>query len=74
MRTTALFRPITRSLTRKKQQEKNGELVISYGSDEVEDQMFQSVLWEQDGVTYLISGFDTGLDAQTMFDMAADFY
>ena len=33
--------------------------------------MFQSVLWEQDGVTYLISGFDTGLDAQTMFDMAA---
>ena len=56
-----------------KQQEKNGELVISYyGSDEVEDKMFQSVLWEQDGATYLISGFDTGLDAQTMFDMAAE--
>lgn len=56
-----------------KQQEKNGELVISYyGSDEVEDKMFQSVLWEQDGVTYLISGYDTGLDAQTMFDMAAE--
>ena len=55
-----------------KQQEKNGELVISYGSDEVEDKMFQSVLWEQDGVTYLISGFDTGLDAQAMFDMAAE--
>ncbi len=34
--------------------------------------MFQSVLWEQDGVTYLISGYDTGLDAQTMFDMAAE--
>ena len=32
----------------------------------------QSVLWEQDGVTYLISGYDTGLDAQTMFDMAAE--
>ena len=28
--------------------------------------------YEQDGVTYLISGFDTGLDAQTMFDMAAE--
>ena len=55
-----------------KQQEKSGELVISCGSDEVEDKMFQSVLWEQDGVTYLISGFDTGLDAQTMFDMAAE--
>ena len=56
-----------------KQQEKNGELVISYGSDEVEDKMFQSVLWEQDGATYLISGFDTGLDAQAMFGMAAEF-
>ena len=56
-----------------KSDEKNGELVISYGSDEVEDKMFQSVLWEQDGATYLISGFDTGLDAQTMFDMAAEF-
>ena len=56
-----------------KQQEKNGELVISYGSDEVEDKMFQSVLWEQDGVTYLISGCDTGLDAQAMFGMAAEF-
>lgn len=56
-----------------KQQEKNGELVISCGSDEVEDKMFQSVLWEQDGVTYLISGFDTGLDAQAMFSMAAEF-
>ena len=56
-----------------KQQEKSGELVISYyGSDEVEDKMFQSVFWEQDGVTYLISGYDTGLDAQTMFDMAAE--
>ena len=53
-----------------KQQEKNGELVISYyGSDEVEDKMFQSVLWEQDGATYLISGYDTGLN---MFDMAAE--
>ena len=55
-----------------KQQEKNGELVISYGSDKVEDKTFQSVLWEQDGATYLISGFDTGLDAQTMIDMAAE--
>ena len=43
-------------------------------SDEEKQQekMFQSVLWEQDGATYLISGYDTGLDAQTMFDMAAE--
>ena len=55
-----------------KQQEQSGELVISYGSDKVEDKTFQSMLWEQNGVTYLISGFDTGLDAQAMFDMAAE--
>lgn len=55
-----------------KQQEEDGALVISYGSDKVEDRNFQSVLWEQDGVTYLLSGFDTGLDAQEMFDLAAE--
>lgn len=55
-----------------KQQEQDGSLVISYGSDEVEDKTFQSVLWEQDGATYLLSGFDTGLDAQAMFDLAAE--
>ena len=54
------------------QMEKNGELVISYGSDEVTDEQFQSVCWEKDSVTYLLSGFDTGLDAQTMFNMAAE--
>ena len=55
-----------------KQQERDGSLVISYGSDEVEDKNFRSVLWERDGVTYLLSGFDTGLDAQAMFDLAAE--
>lgn len=55
-----------------KQQEQSGKLVISYGTDKVEDKTFQSVLWEQNGVTYLISGCDTGLDAQAMFDMAAE--
>ena len=54
------------------QMEKNGELVISYGSDEVTDEQFQSVCWEKDSVTYLLSGYDTGLDAQTMFNMAAE--
>ena len=55
-----------------KQQEKDGALVISYGSEEVEDKNFQSVLWEQDGATYLLSGFDTGLDAQAMFALATE--
>ncbi len=56
-----------------KQQEKTGALVISYGSDKVEDKTFQSVEWEKDGVTYLISGFETGLDAQAMFNLAEEF-
>ena len=51
---------------------RTANLLSAMAPDEVEDQMFQSVLWEQDGVTYLISGYDTGLDAQTMFDMAAE--
>lgn len=67
------FVPASYQPTEEEQQmENDGSLVISYGSDEVTDQQFQSVLWEKDGVTYLISGFDTGLDAQTMFNMAAE--
>lgn len=54
-----------------RQAEADGTLVISFGTDEVEYRTHQSVQWERDGVAYLLSGFDTGLDAQTMFDMAA---
>lgn len=54
-----------------KQMERSGELAISYGSDEVKDTQFQSVIWQQDGMSYTLYGFDTGLDAQTMLDLAA---
>lgn len=52
--------------------EARGEMYISYGSDAVEHKTAQSVSWEQDGVSYIISGFSTGLDAETMFEMASE--
>lgn len=54
-----------------KRLERAGELAISEGSDEVENRQFQSVSWTQDGVEYSLYGFDTGLDAQTMLELAA---
>ena len=47
------------------------ELTISEGSDEVEDRQFQSVSWQKDGMSYSLYGFDTGLDAQTMLELAS---
>ena len=54
-----------------KKLERRGELTISYGSDEVEDRQFQSVSWQKDGMSYSLYGFDTGLDAQTMLELAS---
>lgn len=54
-----------------KKLERRGELTISEGSDEVEDRQFQSVIWEKDGMSYILYGFDTGLDAQTMLELAS---
>ena len=54
-----------------KRLERAGELAISEGSDEVENRQFQSVSWTQDGVEYSLYGFDTGLDAQTMLELAS---
>ena len=52
--------------------EKAGDLAISYGSDEVETSNFQSVEWEKDGLSYMLSGAKTGLDADTFFTMASE--
>lgn len=54
-----------------KKQERAGELAISEGSDEVENRQFQSVSWQKDGMSYSLYGFDTGLDAQTMLELAS---
>ena len=64
--------PDYRPTDEEKQQERAGELAISYGSDEVENRQFQSVSWTQDGVEYSLYGFDTGLDSEEMLSMAAE--
>ena len=47
-----------------------GTLFISYGSDEREEQTSYSLWWNADGQSYSLMGFDLGLSAQEMVDMA----
>lgn len=55
-----------------KQAERDGEIVVSYGTDIVEQQLVQSVAWQNDGKQYNLLGFDTGLSADEMLAMAAE--
>lgn len=48
-----------------------GELFISYGSDEREQKVDYDLLWNADGQSYSLMGFDLDLSAQEMADMAA---
>ena len=48
-----------------------GDLQIGYGADEVTEQNYQFLRWEQDGVAYTLTGFDLGMTADELFDMAA---
>lgn len=48
-----------------------GELFISYGSDEREEKTCYHLMWNADGQTYSLMGFDLDLSAQEMADMAA---
>lgn len=48
-----------------------GELYISYGSDEREEQTCYHLDWNMDGQKYCLLGFDLDLSAQEMVDMAA---
>lgn len=48
-----------------------GELFISYGSDEREEQTCYHLDWNMDGQKYCLLGFDLDLSAQEMADMAA---
>lgn len=47
------------------------DLVISYGSNEREEQMCYQLMWNMDGQNYSLMGFDLDLSAQEMADMAA---
>ena len=48
----------------------NGELEISYGTSEIENNLMQFVSWYEDGMSYLILGSDVNLTKEQMFEMA----
>ena len=52
--------------------EENGSLVFSYGSDDIETQELQSVSWVQEGITYNIMGFETGMSQEDFVNMAKE--
>lgn len=49
-----------------------GDLQIGYGASEITVQAYQFLRWEQDGVSYTLSGFDLGMTADELFDMAQE--
>lgn len=49
-----------------------GELQIGYGASKVTKQDYQFLRWEQDGVVYTLNGFDLGMTADELFDMAQE--
>lgn len=49
-----------------------GELYISYGSDQVEDQVVKSVDWTDGGTHYNMLTFDGSLTAEEMVQMAGE--
>lgn len=55
-----------------KEAESSGDIVVSVGSDQVEMNFFQFVSWEQDGKRHSLYGYDTGLTADELMDMAAE--
>jgi len=51
----------------------DGSLEISVGTDKVEQTLNASLSWTQDGVHYLLFGWDLNLSEDEMFALAADF-
>ena len=49
-----------------------GDIVISYGTDQVEDQISRSISWEKDGRAYTLMAFDTALEAENFYEMACE--
>lgn len=68
-----LFIPADYELTDEQAQaEREGKIIVSTGSDEVESNVHQHLSWEKDGVRFSLSGFDTGLSADEMLAMAGE--
>ena len=55
-----------------KKAEENGELVFSWGSDEVKISEVSSVQWVKDGIQYMLMQIDGKLSENELRDMAAD--
>lgn len=56
-----------------KQLEKEGKLMISYGSEKVENYISVSAVWEKDGVVYSMGSVEKeGIPEQTLIDMAEE--
>lgn len=52
--------------------EAEGKLAISYGTDSEERNTFGNVIWEEDGLQYMISTFNDGYDSGTLLQMAKE--
>ena len=49
-----------------------GSLVVSYGTDQVEDREYQFLCWENEGIHYILSVFDSRMTAENMAQMAGE--
>lgn len=52
--------------------EENGDIVFSYGTDDVEIMQIQGAAWEQDGIYYNITAMDSPLDRDEIINMAKE--
>ena len=53
-----------------KKLEEKGELMIGYGSDKVEEKKTQSIVWDEDGITYDILDMGEEIDKTELIEMA----
>lgn len=49
-----------------------GDLQIGYGANEITEQDYQFLRWQQDGVAYTLFGFDLDMTADELFQMAQE--
>lgn len=49
-----------------------GKLYISYGSDAEERRQYKSVLWEDQGISYILSSFDNTMSPEEFCQMAGE--
>ena len=49
-----------------------GDVVISYGSDQIEDKISKSIIWEQGGMVYNLMSFDSSMEPEEFYEMACE--